>query len=113
MSVMAELARYARLAYASTNLTRWLFNLTAAHLSRACSTRRSKWCSTRHRPTPTTTRRPRSRPTAPTRELRPVGRSFWDGRTVKGLLVWELGKSDIGYEIVDWGSFALPETDPA
>lgn len=47
------------------------------------------------------------------REIRQVGRSFWERRTVKGLLVWELGVTGEGYEIVDWGGYAVPDDRPA
>ena len=47
------------------------------------------------------------------RGTRQVGRSFWGSRTVRGLLVWELEQAGDGYEIVDWGGFAVPDDAPA
>lgn len=47
------------------------------------------------------------------RRFRSVGRSFWDHRTIKGLLAWELSQFGEGYEVVDWGGFAVPDDRPA
>lgn len=44
-----------------------------------------------------------------------VGSSFWDSKTVQQLLVAELAEAMYagGYEIVDWGGFAVPNDRPA
>ncbi|MFI6042278.1 hypothetical protein ACIA8C_11625 [Nocardia sp. NPDC051321] len=44
-----------------------------------------------------------------------VGRSFWGKKTVKQLLVAQLADAwySGGYEIVDWGGFAVPDDRPA
>lgn len=46
--------------------------------------------------------------------VRSVGASFWGGKTVKQLLVSELAEPFYadGYEIVDWGGFAVPDDHP-
>ncbi|MFC9435549.1 hypothetical protein [Nocardia sp. NPDC057030] len=46
---------------------------------------------------------------------RSVGSSWWGDRTVKQLLVAELAEAVYGggYEIVDWGGFAVPDDRPA
>ncbi|MFI5781109.1 hypothetical protein [Nocardia sp. NPDC051570] len=49
------------------------------------------------------------------RECRIFGRSVWGRKTVKQLLIEELANTyyDPGYEIVDWGGFAVPNDKPA
>ncbi|QBS42003.1 hypothetical protein [Nocardia sp. CS682] len=47
--------------------------------------------------------------------FRAVGSSSWGSKTVKQLLVSELSEPIYagGYEIVDWGGFAVPDDRPA
>ncbi|MFE3196250.1 hypothetical protein ACFXHA_45145 [Nocardia sp. NPDC059240] len=110
---MAEPARYARLQTAAANYSKYVFALNIPHIVSGIEYTQVEikfddvpYYATNYEVTGISA-------TGARRFFRGIGRSFWGGRTIKGLLVWELPQFGAGYDIVDWGGIAVPDDRPA